>query len=316
MTITQLEYVVAVAKHGSFFKAAKACFVTQPTLSMQVRKLEDHLGVVLFDRSKKPVLPTPLGARLIEQANVVLREASYLKEIIDEDQVSLRGELKLGIIPTLAPYLLPRMVKPFTEQYPQVTLQVEELQTDLIVDRLKSDTLDAGLLVTPLELEMLVEAPLFYEPFSVYLSKGHKLIRSKTIQQSQLSTEDVFLLSEGHCFRSQVLNLCRSKKSTDVDSHFRFESGSLSTLKKLVDQMSGYTFLPELSLDELLSKEDKKRIRRFHEPQPMREVSLVYRRHFMKKRILEALSGVIKESLPKALLQRPKAKQIISLQEP
>jgi LysR family transcriptional regulator, hydrogen peroxide-inducible genes activator len=176
ITLTQLSYVTAVAQTRNFGLAAKTCFISQPTLSMQIQKLEDDLEVTLFDRSKKPVEPTAIGQRIIEQAQVVLQEAKRIEELIKEEKGEISGEFKLGIIPTLAPYLLPLFLKNFTTVYPAVNLIVEEMQTQKIIKMLKEDKIDGGILVTPLNHKGIVEWPIFNDPFLAYLAPKHPLL--------------------------------------------------------------------------------------------------------------------------------------------
>ncbi len=304
MTIQQWQYALTVRKLGHFGKAAEACFVTQPTLSQQLQKLEEWLGVVLFDRSRQPVVPTLEGTKLLDQAQIALREFNKIEAMAKDDQGQIRGELHLGVIPTLAPYVLPLFLKKFLSTYKDVQLVIEELQTPQIVKRLTEETLDAGLLVTPLHEAQVREEPLFYEKFYLYASENHPILKKKKIDQSDLSVDEIFLMSEGHCFREQALALCRSKKHKDENSRLRIDSGSLSTLKKLVDQGQGYTLLPELALEDLLKKADEKHLREFSHPTPYREISLVTHRHFVKEKLFSALKNEIMKNVPSTLMKK------------
>lgn len=307
MTLQQWQYAVTVRKLGHFGKAAEACFVTQPTLSQQLQKLEEWLGVVLFDRSRQPVVPTLEGAKLLDQAQIALREFNKIEAIAKDDQGMIRGELHLGVIPTLAPYVLPLFLKKFLTTYKEVQLVIEELQTPEIVKRLAEETLDAGLLVTPLDEAKVREEPLFYERFFLYASEDHPILKKKKVEQGDLSPNEIFLMSEGHCFRDQALALCRSKKQKDDHSRLRIDSGSLNTLKKLVDQGNGYTLLPELAVPELLKRSEEKRIREFSNPVPYREISLVTHRHFVKEKLFAALKSEIVSNIPDHLMtDKPK----------
>lgn len=299
MTITQLEYILAVEKHRHFRKAANECNVSQPTLSMQIQKLEDTLGFIIFDRSKNPVKPTVEGEKFIRQSRVVMREFKKLKDITLDPNAGVIGEFKLGIIPTLAPYIVPLFLSKFSELYPQVELVLEERTTAEIVEMLDKDELDAGILVTPLGNSSLVERVLFYEPFYGFISKEHDLFRKDQLDSEDLEYDGLWLLQEGHCFRGQVLNLC--KKVGNSFGHHRFESGSLETLKNLVYKDSGYTLIPHLDMMEI-SGARKKMVRPFKAPVPTREVSIVYGRNFYKEKIIDALEKVILESLPSELL--------------
>src|SRR5476649_2103128 len=206
MTIVQLEYIVAVDTYRSFVMAAEKCFVTQPTLSMQIQKLEDTLGVKLFDRSKQPVTPTEIGIDIIYQARIVLAESEKIKEIVSDRQKELSGELKVGIIPTISPYMLPKILHSFIEKYPQVKLIVWEQTTEHIIQQLKLGTLDCGILSTPLHESNLTEIPVFYENFVAYASKNSKLYKKKSITPEDIDMEEIWILNEGHCMREQVLN--------------------------------------------------------------------------------------------------------------
>ena len=300
MTLTQLSYIVAVADHQHFGAAAEACFVTQPTLSMQLQKLEGELGVTLFDRSRQPIRPTAIGSLIVAQARTVLADAEKIKSISAETLDRIEGELHLGVIPTLAPYVLPLFLKGLSAKYPQLQIVIEELQTRQIVDRLLARDLDIGIAVTPLANTAIAEDVLFQEPFELYLSPKHPLLKKKVIEERDLSTSEIWLLGEGHCFRDQALSLCRGKSGGIVagETALRFESGNLETLKKMVDQGSGYTLLPLLAGQDVHDKEQRRRIRAFAEPIPTREVSLVYDRHFARKALVRALADEIRAALP------------------
>jgi LysR family transcriptional regulator, hydrogen peroxide-inducible genes activator len=295
MTIQQLEYIIAVDKYRHFGHAAESCFVTQPTLSAQLQKLEQELEVILFDRSKMPVIPTEIGSQIIEQAKRVVSESRGIYELVAQLKGDISGVITLGIIPTLAPYLLHRFVRGFLEKYPHVQLQVEELVTDEIIKRLKNDELDLGIVVTPLEEQGILEKPMFYEKFYAYLSKDHALLEQKELDINTLDTEELWILQQGHCFREQVLNLCAKKKFQRINFHY--ESGSLEGLKNMVDQYKGLTLLPELAALGL-QDEEKQRLRKFSGEQPTREVSIVLTRSFLKKKLVELLYKEICASIP------------------
>lgn len=301
MTLQQLEYIRALDIERNFVRAAERCFVTQPSLTMQVQKLEEQLGVKIFDRSKKPLIPTPLGALIVAQAKVVLKEAERIKELINEQEGKLTGELVIGIIPTLAPYLVPLFVPKFERDYPDIRLVVQELQTDIIVKRLRSDELDLGILVTPLEEKGIHESVLFNEPMMAYVGRNHRLFNKKSISASDLDLDDTWLLSEGHCFRAQVLNICASNKN-DHGYNFVFESGSLETLERLVEEHRGMTILPYLATLRL-KEEQRQLLREFKGTPPVREVSIVTNRVHVKTAMIDALACTIKASVPPELLQ-------------
>jgi len=305
MTITQLEYIVAVDTYRSFVLAAEKCFVTQPTLSMQVQKLEDTLGVKLFDRSKQPVTPTEIGIEIISQARIMLSESEKIKEIITDRQKELSGELRVGIIPTVSPYILPKIIHGFIEKYPQVKLIVWEQTTEEIVQQLKLGMIDCGILSTPLHENNLTEIPVFYENFVAYVSKHSKLSKKKSITPDDIDMEEIWILNEGHCMREQVLNICQRRKATKGFQHFEYNTGSVETLKRMVDQNNGATILPELALAELTDKQLDK-VRYFKSPEPAREVSIVIQRNFLKRRMIEALKNEILEFVPKRMKSKKK----------
>ncbi|RYY37364.1 MAG: hydrogen peroxide-inducible genes activator [Sphingobacteriaceae bacterium] len=311
MTITQLEYIVAVDTYRSFVTAADKCFVTQPTLSMQIQKLEDNLGVKLFDRSKQPVIPTEIGIEVIAQARVLLAESEKIKEIISDRQKELSGELRVGIIPTIAPYVLPKILAGFIQKYPQVKLVVWEQTTEQIIQQLKLGMIDCGILSTPLHEGNLTEIPVFYENFVAYVSKESKLFKKKNISPEDIDVEEIWVLNEGHCMREQVLNICQRRKSTKGFQHFEYNTGSVETLKRMVDQNNGATILPELALADMNDKQ-LDRIRYFKTPEPAREVSIVIQRNFLKRRMIEALKNEILEFIPKRLKSKKK-KEIMDI---
>ncbi|WP_207428485.1 LysR substrate-binding domain-containing protein [Pedobacter sp. SYSU D00535] len=297
MTLVQLEYIVAVDTYRNFVTAAEKCFVTQPTLSMQIQKLEDTLGVKLFDRSKQPVIPTDIGQQVIEQARVVLGEAAKLNELISAHKNELAGELKIGVIPTIAPYLLPKIIMNFTTKYPKVQLLIWEYTTEQIIHNLKIGLLDCGILSTPLEEKGLHEIPLFYENFVVYTSSSSNLSKKKKVGAEDISIDETWILNEGHCMRNQVLNICRQKTAAGNSRLFEYNTGSVETLKRMVDLNAGITILPELSLADF-SAEQMNKVRYFEDPVPAREISLVTHRNFLKRGIINSLKNEILAVVP------------------
>jgi len=295
-SLTQLEYIVAVYKTGHFAKAAEQCGVTQPTLSMQIQKLEEDLGVVIFDRSKKPILLTSAGAKIIEQIQTVLFEAKRLDELVSKDTLeAIRGDLVLGVIPTIAPYVLPALLPVLEKKYPEMRLKILELQTHRIIEALGTDEIDVGLLATPIKIPKVFEYPLFYEPFYVYARKDHEIAKKARVKYSALTFDDIWLLEEGHCLRHQVLDVCAIRGASDETRRFKFESGSLETLKSLVASYGGYTLLPQLATTGL--KPGTVTVP-FERPIPAREIGLVYRREHYKQKMIEALGESILESIP------------------
>ena len=299
MTITQLYYVLAVAEHQNFTKAAEKCYVTQPTLSMQIQKLEDQLSIQIFDRSKKPIELTAVGIKIVEQAKNIVNEADRIKDIVDQQKGFIGGEFKLGIIPTIMPTLLPMFLKTFIKRYPKVTLKIKELTTEEIIQRIDDGHLDAAILTTPLENNAIKERVLFYEPFVSYIPDGHRLQNKKNIEVDDLEIDDMLLLEDGHCFRDGVINLCKSLKQQDEEA-FQLQSGSIEMLVKLSNEGLGMTLLPYLHTLDLKDFE-KSNLHHFNEPTPAREVSLIYNKSELKIQIIEALhttiSGIIRGAI-------------------
>lgn len=291
MTITQLKYVLAVAEHKNFTTASENCFVTQPTLSMQIQKLEEELSVTIFNRKKKPIELTPIGEKIIEQAKVIVDESNRINDIVDQQKGFIGGEFRLGIIPTITPTLLPLFLKAFVNKYPKVNLKIEELNTELILSKLKDGHLDAGIAATPLENENIKERVLYYEPFVGFMDESHRLFKKEKLAVDDLDISDVLLLEDGHCFKDSVLNLCGALKN-DTGDHFKLESGSFNTLLKLSKEGLGMTLLPYLqTLD--IQENDKKHLREFENPGPAREVSLIYHKSQLKMQLIEALKSTI-----------------------
>ena len=299
MTITQLQYVLAVAEHKNFTLAAEKCFVTQPTLSMQIQKIEEELNVLIFDRSKKPIQLTAIGLKIVNQAKNIVNEAGKIKDIVEYQKGFIGGEFRLGIIPTITPTLLPMFLNNFIKKYPKVNLIIEELNTDEIILRLKNGHLDAAIAATPLEDEKIKEIVLYYEPFVAYIPSDHIASEKKEIEISDLNLDDILLLQDGHCFRDSILNLCKNQEIATRNT-FQLESGSFETLIKLADEGLGTTLLPYLHTLDLKEK-DKLKLRHFKEPKPAREVSLIYPKSELKIHIIDALrntiSGVIKGAI-------------------
>jgi len=299
MTITQLKYVLAVAEHQNFTKAAKKTFVTQPTLSMQIQKLEEELDILIFDRSKKPIELTAVGSKIVSQAHNIVNEAARMQDVVDQEKGFIGGEFKLAIIPTVMPTLLPMFLKVFSNRYPKVHLKIEEHTTDEIIAKINDGHLDAAIAATPLANEKIKERVLYYEPFVGYIPENHRLFSKEKIDRTDLDIEDILLLEDGHCFRDGVINLCKMSKNTGSET-FQLESGSFETLVKLSNEGLGMTLLPYLhTLD--ISKEQTKFLRYFNEPSPAREVSLIYGKSELKMQIIEALysaiSGVVRGAI-------------------
>lgn len=291
MTITQLYYVLAVAEHQNFTKAAEKCFVTQPTLSMQIQKLEDELDILIFDRSKKPIELTDVGRKIVTQAKNIVNESYRIQDIVDQQKGFIGGEFKLGIIPTIMPTLLPMFLKTFIKKHPKIKLKIEELTTEEIINRINEGHLDAAIAATPLENDSIKERVLYFEPFVAYIPKGHKMHTKDKLKVDDLVIEDMLLLEDGHCFRDGVINLCKAFKNHEDDA-FQLESGSIETLIKLSNEGLGMTLLPYLhTLD--LNDGAKENLHYFEEPSPAREVSIIYHKSELKMQIIEAMQTVI-----------------------
>ncbi|NGY38895.1 LysR family transcriptional regulator [Flavobacterium sp. XN-5] len=299
MTITQLKYVLAVAEHKNFTLAAEKCFVTQPTLSMQIQKIEEELSILIFDRSKKPIQLTDIGQKIVNQAKNIVNEADRIHDIVEQQKGFVGGEFRLGIIPTIMPTLLPMFLNNFIKKYPKVKLIIEELNTDEIITKLNNGHLDAAIAATPLMEEKIKEIVLYFEPFVAYIPESHHQFKKEEISISDLNIDEILLLQDGHCFRDGILNLCKNNPKNE-SSHFQIESGSFETLIKLADEGLGTTLLPYLhTLD--LKEADKIKLRHFVEPKPAREVSLVFPKSELKMHIIDALrtsiAGVIKGAI-------------------
>lgn len=303
ITLTQLEYIVAVDTYRHFGRAAEHCFITQPTLSMQIKKLEEDLEIIIFDRSKQPLIPTDIGQRIIEQARVVLMQSEEINNIIKDQKNQVSGLVRIGIIPTLAPYLLPIFIGQYKRKYPNVFIKVEEQTTNNIINLLHKDLIDVGILVTPLKEEKIYEKPIFYEEMLIYANEGHRLHTLKEITVKDIATPEIWLLSDGHCFRDQVINLCSFMGTANSELPFHFEAGSLETLMNIIDKEGGITLIPELA-KEGMSEKRLKNVLSFTNVKPLREVSLVYSRHFAKHRLINLLWRDIYETIPTRLLNK------------
>lgn len=310
MNLQQLEYIIAVDDHRHFAKAAEKSFVTQPTLSIMVQKLEEELGVKIFDRSKQPVTPTKEGEEIILRARQITAEVNRLKEYAKEIKDEITGTLHLGIIPTLAPYLLPLFLKEFTEKHPRLKVYVREMTTEEILEAIKKGSLDIAVAATPLHLDFLTEHPLFYEEFYVYATGNERVLRKKYLLPKDINLQHLWLLEEGHCMRSQVLNFCELKKSQGTADNLHYEAGSIETLINLVEKQQGITIVPHLATVKM-SAAQKQNLREFSKPKPTREISLLTLHTFPRKKLLESLKSVILKKIPREM--QVKAKMIVEI---
>jgi LysR family hydrogen peroxide-inducible transcriptional activator len=314
MTITQLEYVVAVATYKSFVSAAEKCFVTQPTLSMQIQKLEDELGVKVFDRNKHPIAVTSIGELIVAQARVALAECERINELIQVQQKMLSGTFRFAAIPTIAPNILPGLLENYAKSFPNMKLNVQEMETDQIIMALHNNEVDAALVSTPLEKNGIKEYPLFYEPFVGYFANGEKALKKRTISPSDISLERIWLLNEGHCMRNQIINLCSEQvQKLQAERPYRYESSNVETLRRMVEKNGGMTVLPELATLEF--NEDRiENIRYFEDPEPVREISLITSGHFVRMSVLQSLMDEILKLVPEKMRVQKKNRKVLRIQ--
>ncbi len=289
MTITQLKYTLAVAEYGNFTTASEKCFVTQPTLSMQVQKLEEELGVTIFNRSTKPLQVTEVGKKVLIQAKKIVEESSRMNDVISEEKGIIGGSLKVGIIPTVSPTLLPLFLNIFIKKHKNVELKIEEYNTDIISKKLEDNTIDCAIAATPLNNSRIIERPLYYEPFVAYVPKHHFLSGNKSLEISDLSNSDLLILEDGHCFRNQVLNLCTLE---DLNKQYELKSGSFETLINLSNNGPWMTIIPYLHSNNLSTK-NIQNIIPFDDPAPAREISMIYSKSQLKLPVIKALMSTI-----------------------
>lgn len=308
MTLQQLEYIVALDTHRNFSLAAESCFVTQPSLSTMIQKLEEELEIKIFDRSKQPVRITNVGQEIIAQAKKVLQEAEFLRQIVRDQREKLIGELRIGIIPTLAPYILPLFLKNFSEKYTEVKLKIIEVTTENLVASLKRDLLDVGIMATPSLDPQLLEDHLFGEEFVVYAPNESNLLEKRFLLAEDIDPSRLVLLEEGHCVRSQIVNLCALQRAESKLKNIQYEASSLDTLRRLVEANEGIAILPALAIQDF-DEAQMQWVRFFKPPAPLREVSLVrHRTH--KLRLVEALKYEIIQHLPPFLREKKEGKII------
>ena len=299
MTLTQIEYLLAVAKGRSFRGAADARFVSQPALSAQIHKLEEELGVIIFDRSQSPICPTKIGALIIEQAKVLQNEALKISEIVQTQKHGLMGELSVGIIPTISPYLVPLFLKSFNTKFPQIDINISELTTHTCLLQLEQEELDVAILGTKEDENRYVQEQLYDEEFMLFANRDSRLLEKKTISLGDINLKDLWLLEEGHCLSNQIVNTCKLRHDvSQLPGHLNFKIGSLESLRLLVQENYGYTLLPYLSTMKLNPKE-RKLLRTFSGKKPQRTVYLTMRRGYLKEAVVKSLKATIIESLPK-----------------
>lgn len=300
MTLQQLEYIVCLDKCRHFGRAAQECQISQPTLSAMVQKLETELGVTLFERSARKVIPTAIGHMVIAQAREVLGSAEMIRSMIREKRHSYEGLFRLGILPTVAPYLLPRFFPKLCHDYPELDLRVTEMTTDKILSALQQNEIDAAILVNVGNLEVFLRYPLYYEQFLAYVSRNNALFHHDSIKTSDLSAEDLWLLDEGHCFRDQLVKFCQLKSASN--SKRIYSLGSMETFMRMVEGGRGVTFIPELACHQL-SAAQKELVRPFAIPIPVREIILMTTSHFFRDSIRELIEKSVRKCVPQEMLK-------------
>jgi LysR family hydrogen peroxide-inducible transcriptional activator len=308
MTLQQLEYVLALEKTRHFVRAAEMCGVTQPTLSAMIQKLEDELDCRIFDRSRQPIELTEIGHQIIEQAQVLIYQANQLKESVRTEKKSLSGALSLAIIPTIAPYLLPRFIATFRHSYPDISLKVSEMHTATIIEKLRIAEIDMAILSTPLDDPKILEVPLYYEKFVAYISPTDPVFEMQELSAADMPLDRLWVLEEGHCLRNQVFNFCNEKPLQTST----YEAGSIDTLVKIVDVNGGYTVIPELHID-LLTETQKLNLREIVRPEATREISVVIRPDFVRESLLNAVADCVKQIIPSHMLDARLKKFAIKL---
>lgn len=308
MNLQQLEYIVALDKHRHFQRAAESCGVSQPTLSALIQKLEEELDLILFDRKSHPIATTDSGRAVIDQARVVLYNIAQLKEMTLKEKEMSTGTIRIGVIPTVAPYILPRLFKQMQQMFPQIELRAFELRTSVIIEQLRKAELDMAILATPLEQPDFLEIPLYYEKFAAYVSPSEDIYQKEEIAAHEMPTEHLWVLKEGHCMRNQVFNFCQTKSAYSTS----YEAGSIDTLIKIVDENGGYTVIPELHLP-LLHDSQQQHVRQLALPTPVREISLAIRQDYVRERLVNAVADAVKAIIPESMLDARLKKFAIKL---
>lgn len=298
MTLQQMEYIVALNKHRHFVLAAEACGVTQPTLSAMIQKLEEELQVKIFNRDRNNISPTSVGAKIIKQAQVALNEARRVKEVVADEAETMSGSVRIGVLPTIAPYVVPDFIYHFREVYPQVDLFVDEKASKSLLQDLRYGNLDMALTTTPIDMEGLLEVTVYVERFVAYFSnlcsKAQELMLS-----GELPAEHMWILKEGHCAANGAQSFCKNKEK---GNHI-YEAGSIETLVRIVDRNGGYTVVPELHLNFLTEQQRQHTAIIRNDPLAKRFVSLVVREDFVRERMLNAVLEVLKQIIPQHMLQ-------------
>lgn len=308
MTLQQLEYILALDKTRHFVRAAEMCGVTQPTLSAMIQKLEDELDCKIFDRSTHPLVPTEVGEQILQQAQVVMYNVGQLKEHVQQQKGSMSGQINLAMIPTVAPYLLPKFIATFRKDYPTVNLKVSEMRTETIIQKMHNAEIDMAILSTPLDDPKLLEVPLYYEKFIAYISPNEAIYQAPELSTNDMPLDNLWVLEEGHCLRNQVFNFCTKQ----VHQSSTYEAGSIDTLVKIVDINGGYTVIPELHV-ELLNEIQKNNLRDIVRPEATREISMIIRNDYVREGLMNAVADTIKKIIPTHMLDAHLKKFAIKL---
>ena len=297
MTLTQLRYIIAVARHRHFGMAAEKCGVTQPTLSIQIQKLEQEMGVLIFDRTKQPVVPTQEGQALIEQAKVVMQEAGKLKDAALTLREEVKGVLRMAILPSLAPYLLPMFVHPMSEKYPELKIEVMELHNYQLIGRLQQDRADVAVTVAPIPVEGFYEFPVFQEKIAVYVHPSHPLAEKDKLDVEDVNLSELILTEDNRSMAESIALLQGTSYQLNTSSNITYQSGSVETIRKIIEQQGGITLLPHLAT-WYMGDRRKRYVRFFNDPQPTRQIILLTQRGFQKQRLVDILRQEIVQNLP------------------
>ncbi|RKS19156.1 LysR family hydrogen peroxide-inducible transcriptional activator [Flavobacterium endophyticum] len=298
MTIQQLKYIVALDEKRHFARAAEVCMVTQPGLTIQLKNLEEEIGIKIFDRTKVPLTPTVLGAKIISRAKKILREVNEIRDFVVNEKNILEGEIKLGVISTLSPYLIPLFIKSMKEAAPKMQFVIKEASTGHLMHDIETGALDVALMASPTGNPNLKEHHVFNEPFVAYLNENHPLAQEDFYELQASDKPELLLLQNEYCYNAQLLDICGLKEDRKISEQFSYDISSIETLKNLVRAQLGFAIIPELSI---LNEKEKQLFKPFKEPKPIREISLVVSDTFSKKLLLEKMSKSIWDCLPETL---------------
>lgn len=301
MTLQQLEYILALNEQRHFGKAAEQCNVTQPTLSAMIQKLEDELGTKIFDRNRQPIGITPIGMQIIEQAREVLNQAGRIKSLIEEARQEISGVFRLGILPTIAPYLLPRFFPHLEKKFPKLDIRVSEMKTSDIKQALLTGEIDGGILANMPDFEEYTVNHLFYEQYYAYVAEEDALFEKDKIRTADLATSNqLWLLDEGHCFRDQLVKFCQLKPAQN--SQLTYRLGSMETFMRMVESGRGVTFIPELAVLQM-SEAQKKLVRPFAVPIPTRQLIMMTNKNYIRQTLLQTIIAEIQGAVPREMLK-------------